>query len=156
MRKVIFGCFLMLCLLQSAVSALTCPSGTYDIGSGTKCVQCSPIYSTCTAFNQGILKSEFTAYKTATSGGNTYSDPYCGAGVYNTKTGNCENFCATGCYSCQIENTWCTSCNNGYVWNSNYTCIPAIIGLEAASLALLFITLIFTIIGCCYVNKARK
>jgi len=55
-----------------------------------------------------------------------------------------------------IDYDFCESCHGGYVWNPDYTCLPAVVGLEAASLALLVIALIFSVIGCCYVNKARK
>lgn len=47
-------------------------------------------------------------------------------------------------------------CHGGFVRNSDYICIPEIIGLEARSLAILFISLIFYIVGCIQVNKARK
>jgi hypothetical protein len=159
MQKLSFSSVIFLiCLFHSSLSALTCASGFYDPGTGTRCYQCNSLYQTCTASAQGVAISSLTAFISATAGGVTYSDFYCpltSGSAYNWKTGNCELWCATGCTVCIAETTFCLNCANGYVWN-NYTCIPAVIGLEAASLALLFITLVFLIIACCYVNKARK
>ena len=61
-----------------------------------------------------------------------------------------------GCATCQIDYDFCLDCTNGFTWNTDYTCLPAVIGLEAASLALLTISFVFLIISCCLVNKARK
>lgn len=137
--------------------ALDCPSGFYDPGSGaTRCVQCDQGRETCTTTN-------FTYYKRITgySTGTGIPVPLCpvvslSPTVYNKDKNVCQVFCKEGCNGCLVDYDYCTSCFNGYIWNGDYTCIPAVIGLEAASLALLAIGLVFAVIGCCYVNKARK
>lgn len=57
---------------------------------------------------------------------------------------------------CLIDYDYCFKCAAGYMWNKDYTCTPIAIGLQAASLALLVISLIFAIIGCVVVIKAKK
>lgn len=133
--------------------AIDCPSGFYDPGSGaTRCVQCSEWKETCTASNSTYYK-RITGYSTSTG----TPVAYCPGGTtYNKDKNVCQPACKDGCSGCTVDYDYCTSCFNGYIWNGDYTCIPAVIGLEAASLALLAIGLVFAVIGCCYVNKARK
>ncbi len=44
-----------------------------------------------------------------------------------------------GCADCTYDYDFCTDCSNGFVWNNDFTCIPAVIGLEAASQNTIFI-----------------
>jgi len=68
----------------------------------------------------------------------------------------CQPKCKEGCKNCDIDYDYCTECENGYTWNNDFTCIPAVIGLQAASLAILVIGLVFGIISCCVVIRAKK
>ena len=151
MKNLIIAGLISICLFQSTLGALTCQTGYYDPGaSATRCSKCPEYLQSCTV-SSGTYVSSITGWMDV-SGTQT---PYCSGSYYNSKTNNCDLVCSMGCYSCAIDVGFCTTCFAGYSWN-NYQCLPAVIGLEAASLALLFISLIFAIIGCCYVNKARK
>lgn len=143
-------------LLHLTVAVPTsCKDGYYIPIAGDKCIQCPAYYSKCNSANNGTFVSGIDGVK---SGGSNYAtDRYCLASnvFYNSKSNTCDPYCVYGCQSCDIDNDFCTACDSGFIW-TNYACLPAVIGLQAASLALLFISLIFLIIGCCYVNKARK
>lgn len=150
--KTLAVAFLALFLVCSAV-ALDCPSGYYDpTGGATKCRRCPEYFTTCASAVNGTVVSTITGYTTASG----LPVSYCSAGAYNKNTNQCQMECKTGCSSCLVDYDFCIDCQNGYLWNTDHTCLPAVIGLSAASLALLAVGLIFGIIGCCYVNKARK
>lgn len=154
MRQSILTILLIISLLQISSYALSCPDGYYDPGSGaTRCEQCNYYFSKCTEATKGTFHSSITGIR---KGGTTIADAYCYSGGYNSKDNTCDGNCVAGCSYCLIDNDFCLMCENGYVWNSDFTCIPAVVGLEASSLALLFISLIFLIITCIQVNKARK
>ena len=151
--------FLTFFLLQTSLAALSCPSGFYDPGSGaTLCYRCPISYTTCSSASNGTVIKQLVGYSTTVTGFVGIPFPYCTTGgvTYNKEKDVCSIECKAGCYSCSVDYDFCTECHNGYVWNPDYTCLPAVIGLEAASLALLAIGLVFLIISCCYVNKARK
>jgi len=151
MKNLVFVALLSLCLFQTSLAALTCNDGYYDPGAGTKCKQCPYEYTKCQSGSYNV-NSGITGYTTVSG----VPAPYCPASsYYNSKSNTCDPYCAAGCYTCSVDNTFCLTCQSGYVWD-NYKCLPAVVGLEAASLALLVIALVFSIIGCCYVNKARK
>jgi hypothetical protein len=141
-------------LVFTGAAAIDCASGFYDLlaGSGTRCYQCSWGKTTCTTTNHTYDK-KLSGYTTTTAA----PTPYCPAGIgYNKEKNLCESVCKEGCSACVVDYDYCTECFNGYTWNPDNTCLPAVIGLEAASLAFLAIGLVFSVIGCCYVNKARK
>lgn len=92
----------------------------------------------------------------AEKGTTKFLEAYCYSGDYNAKENACNHQCATDCFHVLLIMTPVLECHGGFVRNSDYICIPAIIGLEAGSLAILFISLIFYIVGCIQVNKARK
>lgn len=79
--------------------------------------------------------------------------------VYQTSTDRCAAECDTGCKSCVVTTSLCTNCENGYIWKDDYTCTPAKtipLGLGGASIAVLGAGLIFSILGCVFVTRARK
>ena len=143
--------FVAVCLVQSSLS-LSCGKGFYDGGS-TRCTQCTTIFTECTAAAKGTLNSRIAGANLDSTGSVVN---WCAAGAYNKDKSQCESKCKDGCYGCLTDYDFCTDCHAGYAWNPDYTCLPSIIGLEAASLALLVLALVFLVIGCCYVNKARK
>lgn len=142
-----------LCLLQ-LTSSQTCTNGYYLPSGATRCSRCSEFFTTCTDAATGTIVTSLVGY-TLVSG---VATPYCpaGNGNYNKNTNTCDTLCKLGCASCSVDYDFCTECDNGFTWNTDHTCLPAVIGLEAASLALLAISLVFLIISCCLVNKAKK
>lgn len=164
MKNIIVVAILSLALLQLGSAALTCTDGYYDSGgASTKCTQCWLGYSKCASSNNGTVISAIKGWTTNTAG---IADQYCygftDAGsvyrytYYEASSNTCRPTCKEGCSACLTDYDVCTDCANGYTWNKDFTCLPAVIGLEAAALALLVISLLFLIIGCIYVNKARK
>jgi hypothetical protein len=153
--KAIAVAFAALFLLQIASSALTCSKGYWDRATPgeNKCVKCAQYMVDCSSTPTVVVSSVSGYFLNTTLNANI---PYCATGYYNKVSTNCEQFCKIGCSTCIIDYDFCTDCTNGFVWNNDFTCIPAVVGLEAASLALLTLGLVFLIISCCLVNKARK
>lgn len=142
-----------LCLAQFA-SSQSCSTGYYLASGATRCSRCDEVFTSCTDASTGSIVTSIVGY-TVVSGN---ASPYCplGNGYYNKNTNTCDFLCKLGCATCRVDYDFCTECTNGFTWNTDHTCLPAVIGLEAASLALLAISLIFLIISCCLVNKAKK
>ena len=154
--KTIAVIFLAFFLFQLSFT-LDCASGYYDIGSSaTRCKRCPAYFVSCSSPSNGTAVKQISGYSTSITGAVGLTVPYCTGRSYNKDKNVCQDECKLGCASCIVDYDFCTDCSNGYIWNPDYTCIPAVIGLEAASLALLAIGLVFLIISCCYVNKARK
>lgn len=153
MKQTVFSVLLAILFLQISVSTLSCKDGYYDPGSGaTLCEQCLIIYTKCKSPGDGTIHSSISGYKMVSGA----LAPYCMGYFYNAKDNTCDPYCANGCSSCIVDNDFCLACYNGFVWNTDYTCLPSVIGLEAASLALLVISLVFLVIAFIQVNKARK
>lgn len=158
--------FVLIAALCTSIQALDCPKGYYDPGSGaTKCKVCYIAYDTCiynpvTFATNGTIKSKIVGWDVHP----TFQVPVTvcpnvigSTKTYYNKTSNlCSLKCTLGCADCAVDIDFCTNCENGYALTSDNTCLPAVIGLEAASLALLAIGLVMLLIACCYVNKARK
>lgn len=152
-------------LLAQFSTSLSCSAGWYDPGTpNAKCMTCA------SGFGEQFVSCAATPAVTATlrtqiagAGTNSASftpnvaQNYCPANTYYDKTSNnCELLCKLGCASCVTDVDFCTDCTSGFYWNSDYTCLPAGVGLLAASLAFLVIGLVFLIATCCLVNKSRK
>lgn len=149
--KTIAVIFLAFFIVQTTV-ALDCPSGYYDAGN-PKCERCYQPFKTCTAANNGTAPSTVVGWSTVAD----LPTAYClTTGSYNKEKDICTIECKAGCWSCSVDYDYCTECQNGFIWNPDYTCLPAVIGLSAASLALLTIGIVFLVISCCYVKKAIK
>lgn len=154
MKQTVFSVLLAILFLQISVSALSCKDGYYDPGSGSYCLKCLFYYTKCKSLADGTIRSSISGYKMISG----TPAPYCmqSQHFYNAKDNTCDPYCATGCSTCAIDNDFCLTCDNGFVWNADYTCLPSVLGLEAASLALLVISLAFLVIAFIQVNKARK
>lgn len=149
--KAIAVIFLAFFIIQSTV-ALDCPSGYFD-NLGTRCERCEQPFKTCSDNAIGTVPSTVVGWYLV----GDVTTPYCTGGLYYNKEKDiCSVECKTGCWQCVYDIDYCTECQNGFAWNPDYTCLPAVIGLSAASLALLTIGIVFLVISCCYVNKARK
>jgi hypothetical protein len=74
---------------------------------------------------------------------------------YNSKTKICET-CVKGCAVCAIDYDYCVECDAGYIWNPNFTCLNSVVGLSAASLAVLVIALILMVIVLVLICKYNR
>ena len=158
--------FLTICaLIFTQATSIDCGQGYYVATSSNSfpnmCSKCRDVFSECTSgFVQGtkVGDSRVAGYKYAANGDlvlyckapNGYFNSY-----YNKNDNSCELDCKDGCKECYIDYDYCNSCHPGYVWK-DYTCTPVAIGLQSASLALLVISLVFAIIGCVVVIRAKK
>lgn len=145
-------------MLFQATWALSCPTGFYDPGSGaTRCLRCPIYFTECTDAYHGTVMKQFIGYTTNVAAYIGIPISYCQGGlVYNKEKDVCQVPCKSGCSACVVDIDFCTDCESGHLWNTDFTCIPAVIGLEAGSLGISAISLVFLIISCCYINKARK
>lgn len=71
--------------------------------------------------------------------------------VYNGETGGCDIYCKPGCLSCSVAYDFCSDCQQGYMWNSDYSCIPVIVPLEITTLVFMLIGTIM--LGIIYANN---
>ena len=60
--------------------------------------------------------------------------------------------CGTGCRTCMVSTDYCVQCESGWAW-TGAGCAPIVVGLLAAALAIIFISLIF---GVMIIVRSRK
>lgn len=158
--------FIAICtLLFTETISLDCGKGYYlnpPISSVPVCFKCLDLFSECTlGMVQGtkIGDPNIVGYTYAANGdlarycpiANFYFNTY-----YNKNENICVIECKIGCKECYVDYDYCLRCESGYEWNKDYTCTPIKIGLQGASLALLALSLIFGLIGCIVVIRAKK
>lgn len=110
-----------------------------------KCYQCGASYKSCLAGsppNYAYVDQISTEAYNIVSGMPVNRCP--SSTWFNVENSVCNSLCKTGCSTCSVTTDFCTGCEPGYVWY-NHTCLPAVVGLEAAALALLVVSLIFGI-----------
>ena len=146
---------LVLVALLGFASTLDCEDGWYSFthASGDDyCTQCAA----------GVAKCDDTTgavgdYDEAIDGVDDNLAPLCGiSGDLFWKDDDCSRECKEGCSTCVIDYDYCSDCDPGYVWNDDYTCLPSVIGLLAATLAILVVGLVFVVISFMKVNAAAK
>lgn len=161
MNSIIFIAF---CLFTE-IASIDCGKGYYlnpSYSTFPMCYKCLDIFSECATFLvQGtkIGDPNVVGYKYADNGdlvhycpdANMYTATY-----YNKKENICEIDRKEGCKECYFDYDYCYQCYPGYVWNKDFTCTPVTIALQGASLALLAFSLIFALIGCIFVIKAKR
>lgn len=67
----------------------------------------------------------------------------------------CVLMCSDGC-KCVYETDFCYDCQPGYVWSSDHTCRPAVVGILGATLVAGVASIVFIIIVLVKVNGAVK
>lgn len=162
MNSIVFIAFFA--VLITGTISIDCGTGYFSnpaYSALNMCYKCPDIYSECAAgFVVGtkISASNVVGYKYAANGdlvkycpnANVYT-----ATFYNKNENVCEIDCKEGCKECSYDYDYCIQCYPGYVWN-NYTCAPIAVGIQGASLAILAISLIFGLIACIFVIRAKK
>ena len=145
------GLFVILFL---TISVSPCDEGYYSAaradGGGNICYQCADGAKSCTDF------ATITAYLDEIDGVDSTPAPICGAYFYRKGINGCGWECKEGCSECVADYDFCTSCDPGYVWNADYTCLPSVVGLLGATLVLLVIGVVAIIIAFVKVNAALK
>ena len=159
MNKLAFAALLALCLALAAAQDRCKEDGYYDNPYGypastdssddnpVKCYACLGIYKTCDPTNISNVKYNdyisTDSYVEYSASGFDIQEFRCQSGFYyNTETGNCDVNCPIGC-QCLYTTKFCTSCDPGFYWNSDYTCSPYVSALQVTTLIFLVIALIF-------------
>ena len=164
MIKVFVIAILAFCVIKVATTDTRCTISGYqdnpltvnDQNSKAPCYMCDFYLSDCDFgdLTKNVFREEISAEAYAYD--NSIQTLKCQSPhIYNPETKHCDNECARGCSACYGTTTFCTNCYPGFVW-SEFTCTPALIGLQATTLAVMIISMVVGLVLIVRLGKRFK